>query len=169
MTIRDLLNDLLADGFTVAVDGGGLAIRPASRLSDEQRQAIRAARPEFLALLSTPADAPPGQYRLTAAQADRAHAVPWDEAACQRFTARTIRLIGIGLKPTDADSLAERLHLRDVDSDDRRMCIECRNCLSGLRCTKPRAARVSADLPRDLALTLKRCPAFSEGDAAWAR
>jgi hypothetical protein len=52
MGARELLERLRAAGFGLEVtDGGRLAVRPASRLTDEQRAAIRAHRDELAAAL----------------------------------------------------------------------------------------------------------------------
>jgi hypothetical protein len=49
---------LVKDGFTLGTEGDKLTVRPVSRLTDELRQAIRAHKPELLALLSG-AEPPP--------------------------------------------------------------------------------------------------------------
>lgn len=51
MGARDLLDGLAEAGISVAVDGDKLVIRPASRLTDDIRAALRASKPELLALL----------------------------------------------------------------------------------------------------------------------
>lgn len=104
------------------------------------------------------------QYQLTAAEADRAHLVPWTDADAARFTARVALFIRRGVPAADADDLAERLHLRDLELDDRRLCLECRR-LAGharnpWRCIAPDLASVATPLPTTLAESLQRCPAF---------
>ncbi len=67
-----------------------------------------------------------------------------------------------GAAPQDAERLADSLVNRDRDSDDRRLCLECRH-LHGAgpyRCGNARAADVRADLARDLVLTLQRCHGY---------
>ena len=64
----------------------------------------------------------------------------------------------------DAERLADRLVNRDRDSDDRRLCLECRH-LHGAgpyRCGNARAAGVHADLARDLVLILQRCHGYED-------
>lgn len=104
-------------------------------------------------------------YRLSAAEADEAHAEPWDDAAIARFVARVALFMRRGIGAGDADDLAERLHRRDVQGDDRRLCIECAH-LAGRpgawRCTNARAAGVGSELPRGLATRLQRCGGFQE-------
>lgn len=69
-----------------------------------------------------------------------------------------------GASAQDAERLADRLVNRDRDSDDRRLCLECRH-LRGegpYRCGNARAAGVHADLARDLVLTLQRCHGYED-------
>ena len=53
-----------------------------------------------------------------------------------------------------AERWADQLHQRDLDRDDRHLCVECRNLLSQWRCAE--RGPVLADV-------LQRCPTF-----AWA-
>lgn len=62
----------------------------------------------------------------------------------------------------DADHLAERLHLRDVDCDDRSSCIECRHLLPGPHCDCHALGRQRVG--RDDLVTLRRCPCFVSRD-----
>lgn len=99
-------------------------------------------------------------YHLSRAEADAAHAEPWDDATIGRFTVRALLFLRRGLNATDADDLAERLHLRDVRGDERRMCVECTH-LRGGRCRNHKAAGLlTADVSRELATTLQRCAGF---------
>ena len=101
-------------------------------------------------------------YRLTKAEGDAAHAEPWNDAAIARFVARVTLFMRRGISATDADDLAERLHLRDVQGgNDRVLCLECVH-LTGRRCGNTQAAGVGRELPFDLMATLQRCPGFSE-------
>lgn len=158
MGARELVAELSRAGVALAVDGDCLVIRPASRLTDDMRAAVRAAKRELLALLSVPEHARP--YKLTNEQAARCHAQPWGDEACGRFVARLDRLLGLGFDATDADDLSERLHLRDIAGDDRACCIECMQYRPD-RCGNHRAAALnSPELGRDLAAMLQRCPGF---------
>lgn len=112
MGARDLLCELVGAGFSVEAAGERLTIRPASRLTDDLRASIRAAKPELLALLAGETANRP--HKLTPAESDAAHAEPWNEAAIGRFVARVGLFLRRGINATDADDLAERLHLRDV-------------------------------------------------------
>jgi hypothetical protein len=100
-------------------------------------------------------------YRLTPAGADRCHAGGWDDAEIETFTTRVMLLMRRGVPSTDADDLAERLVKRDRDGDDRRMCHECAAYRPG-RCGNHQSAGLhKAELGRDLATTLQRCPGFT--------
>jgi len=106
-------------------------------------------------------------YRLSKAEGDAAHAEPWDDAAIARFVGRVSLLIRRGFNATDADDLAERLHLRDVQGDERRLCVECRH-LAGRtgtwRCGNARIAGVGHELPAELATTMQRCAGFTAAE-----
>lgn len=105
---------------------------------------------------------PTRPYKLTPAEADAAHAEPWNDAACARFVARVSLILRRGINATDADDLAERLHLRDVHADHRHLCVECRHYRPH-RCGNHRAAGLTAaDVGRDLATMFQHCPGFSE-------
>lgn len=58
MGARDLLAELACLGVTVTADGDRLLIRPASKLTDELRAALRAHKAELLATASTRPIAP---------------------------------------------------------------------------------------------------------------
>lgn len=104
-------------------------------------------------------------YRPTKGEADAAHAEPWDDATIARFVARVGLFLRRGISATDADDLAERLHLRDVDEDDRAMCLECRHLAGSSatrwQCRNARAAGIGADLPVAVVDRLQRCPGFA--------
>ena len=105
-------------------------------------------------------------YRLSLAQADQCHVQPWDDTACARFVARVSRFLRLGIDATDADDLADRLHLRDVQHDDRSTCVECTHYRPG-RCGNHHAAQLStADVGREFATLLQRCPGFDSTEAA---
>lgn len=170
MGARELLNELVGAGFTIEADSDMLVIRPASKLTDELRTAVRQAKPDLLVLLTAP-NTPMnsamntvmsgGPYRLSRTDADAAHAEPWDDAACGRFVARVTLFLRRGIDATDADDLAERLHLRDVQGDDRRLCLECAQYRPG-RCTNHRFAALSSpEVGRELATLLQHCPEFA--------
>lgn len=111
---------------------------------------------------SPPSKAQERPYRLTPAQGDAAHSEAWDDGAIARFQARVVRVVRLGFDAGDADDLAERLHLRDVEGDHRSLCIECLHYRPG-RCGNHRAAGLqAADVGRDLASTMQHCGGFKE-------
>ena len=87
-------------------------------------------------------------------------AVAWTDADMARFLDRRERLLRWGWAEPEAESLAERLVIRDRESDERVMCAECQHYRPG-RCSNHRRAGLqSADVGRDLAALLQRCPGF---------
>ena len=109
------------------------------------------------------AKAPDRPFRLKPAEGDAAHAEAWDDAAIARFVARVALLMRRGINATDADDLAERLHLRDVQGDDRALCVECRQLggrAGAWHCGNHHAADVGRDLPAALVTTMQRCAGF---------
>lgn len=154
MGAHELLHQMAAAGFSVEADGDMLVIRPASKLTDDLRADLRASKPELLALLAA------RPHKLTPAEADAAHAEPWNDAAIGRFVARVSLFLRRGIHATDADDIAERLHLCDVQGDARVLCLECAH-LSGRRCGNARAAGVGRELPAELVTQLQRCPGFA--------
>jgi len=91
-------------------------------------------------------------HRLTKTEAETAHGEQWDDVVIERFQRRVGRLLEHGLNEQDADDLAELLHLRDVERDERRMCFECSSCRTN-RCV---AGEVF------LGAQLQGCPQFKE-------
>ena len=75
MSVAAILVQLTADGFNVAIDGDGLSVTPASRLSPETRALIRQHKPALVDLLTTAANAP--VYVPPPAHATRADAERW--------------------------------------------------------------------------------------------
>ena len=69
-----------------------------------------------------------------------------------------------GVSAQDAERLADRLVNRDRDSDDRRLCLECRHLRGAgpYRCGNAQAAGVHADLARGLVLILQRCHGYDD-------
>lgn len=161
MGARDLLEELNRNGFSVVADADRLLVRPASRLTAPLRAALLVSKAELLGLLN---GTTPRPHALSAAEHSLAHAVAWDEPACKRFGDRAARLMRIGFHDSDADDLAERLHLRDVTGDNRVACVECQHYRHAVRdeCANPGAAgaRVRGAYVTTM---LQRCPGFSIG------
>ncbi len=164
MGARDLLHDMLAAGFTLEVAGEKLLVTPASNLTDDMREALRACKPELLELLAggnAHRLAQERPYRPSPAQGNAAHADAWDDAAIARFHARTGHIRRHGFTAQDADDLAEQMHLRDVRADYRHLCLECKHYRG--RCSNHKAAGLhTTDVGRGLATMFQHCPGFSE-------
>ena len=84
MGARDLLSSLAGAGLSVTVEAGRLVIRPASKLTDDLRAALREAKFELLALLAddqAQVDQPDGHAAVDQAPARTC-------AGCQNLTRR---------------------------------------------------------------------------------
>ena len=101
-------------------------------------------------------------HKLTLEQLHAAHAEPWSGAVIARFQARTAAIQRHGYGEQDAEDLAERLHLRDVQADDRVLCLECSHCRPG-RCGNHSAAGLMvSELARAATVMFQNCPGFGE-------
>ena len=146
MGTRDLLEDLAGAGLSVTAEGDRLVIRPASKLTDSLRAALRDAKPELLVLLR------PEPFDLAA--------VAWTDADIAAYLGRRARLVRWGWTEANAERLAERLARRDREQDDRVSCTDCRHYRPG-RCGNHRQAGLhGSEVGRDLATLLQRCPGF---------
>ena len=152
MGAPDLLRHLREAGFTVAsADGGGIRVAPSASLTDAHRQAIRDHRAELLSLLARPPD--PDRWCWPHSDAMNGAELTQFAKRAQQFTRR-----GISVKA--AETMADRLVIRDREQDDRRTCLECTTYRPG-RCVNHRRAGLQApDVGRDLATLLQRCPGF---------
>jgi hypothetical protein len=107
-------------------------------------------------------------YRLTPAEVDAAHAARWDDAACGRFVARVVLFVRRGIDASDADDLGVRLRLRDLDLDDRRLCLECKHLAgttaTGWRCTVPERSGYGPGPLGSMAVRPQRCQTFAATD-----
>ena len=162
MGAPDLLANLAAIGVTVTAQGGNLIVQPWSRVPADLRHALRMAKPALVGLLA-PRRRP---YRLTRAESKVAHLDPWDDAAIARFQARTGRLRRFGFGEHDAEDLAERLHLLDVQAEGRALCLGCRHLTgstaTGWRCRNHRSAGMAREVAGDLVALPQRCSGYSE-------
>ncbi len=85
-------------------------------------------------------------------------------AEIDTFTARLARFTDKGLDLTTAETLADKLVIRDRETDDRRLCLECQHLRSG-NCGNWQAAGVAmrsrdARLPADFIRQLQHCDGF---------
>ena len=173
MGAPDLLQQLRAVGLALTVEEDRLIVKPRERLTDPDREAIRAHRDELVQLLrptlrapttsASPAGRPPPMpHALTRCGAETAHAGGWDDGEIARFTHRTALFARRGFNQHDAEDLAERLTLRDRTGDDRRMCVECSHFGERGRCLAAAMGRIAgADRRLEPVPTLlQRCEAF---------
>ena len=152
MGARELLHELAGAGFHVTAEANRLVIRPWSKLNNDMRAALREAKPELLALLAGASSRESEAFDLAA--------VAWTDADIARFLDRRARLLRWGWPEPEAEKLAERLVIRDREADDRVSCADCASYRPG-RCGNHRRAGLTvADVGRDLAAMLQRCPAF---------
>lgn len=96
------------------------------------------------------------------------HSSAMNGAEIDTFTARLARFTDKGLSLIDAESLADKLVIRDREGDDRRACLECAHLRHGGRCGNWKASEVASNamdarLPGDFTTMLQRCGGFAEG------
>jgi hypothetical protein len=87
-------------------------------------------------------------------------AVEWSDADMARFIDRRARLLRWGWPADDAEKLAERLTRRDREADPRVNCTDCMHYRPGRCGNHRRAGLQGAEVGRDLAALLQRCPGF---------
>ena len=153
MDARELLADLAAAGLKVTAAGDRLVIRPASKLTDDIRNALRDAKPAVLALLA--ADQP-GDADEVSGRAPMART----EQETVRFVDLRARLLRWRWTEPEADALAARLVRSNREDDGRVTCVECRHYGPG-RCRNYRLAGLStAEVGQDLASLSQNCLGF---------
>ena len=132
--------------------------------------------PPTLATLATLALAksPDAAANDPAPDADRwcwPHSTAMTGAEIGIFMMRLEQFTGKGLTLGDGDALADSLVIRDRETDDRRVCVECRHltghAAGSWRCgnwQRSGIARQSKDaqLPGELVSKLQRCGGFSD-------
>lgn len=82
-----------------------------------------------------------------------------------RARTRRERLQRWGWPLIEAEAMAERLARRDREGDERVSCSDCANYRPGRCVNHKRAGLQSAEVGRDLAAMLQRCPGFSSQHA----
>lgn len=156
--VQEVVDVLRAAGLSLTATGQALKVTPASALTDELRELIRASKAELMCWLAVENN--PG------ADPDRwcwPHSNAMNGAEIDRFTVRLARFTDQGLSPIEAEALADKLVIRDRDGDDRRLCLECEH-LNGCRCAAWRRAAVGGPvLPTALLALPQRCAAFDAG------
>jgi hypothetical protein len=71
-----------------------------------------------------------------------------------------------GWAEPEAEALAGRLVLRDRERDPRVACADCTHYRPGRCSNHRRAGLASAEVGRDLAGRLQRCPGFASSEGA---
>ena len=94
------------------------------------------------------------------------HSTAMNTAEIDTFTQRLHQFTRYGLAEPEAESLADKLVMRDREADDRRLCLECLHLKSGggrWGCNQwQRAGLGSAGLPAELVRKLQRCDSFTK-------
>lgn len=98
------------------------------------------------------------------------HSSAMNGAEIDTFTARLRSFTAKGLPRSDADALADKLVIRDRESDDRQTCLEC-SLLDGYgqsswRCSNWKCAGIAifsrdSKMPLDFAVQHQRCDGFT--------
>ncbi|MDE2075757.1 MAG: hypothetical protein KGI91_01610 [Burkholderiales bacterium] len=172
MGAPDLLQGLRRAGIALSVlPSGDLAVQPASKLSQDQRAAIKSHKAAIVQALQHPDEASQKEAfeeraaiiehdgEMSREHAERMaaeihgepldpdrHCWPQTEAMntreIDRFTGRVDSFVMCGVNPVKAERLAYSLVTRDREGDDRRMCLECSGLDSKGRCTSARRGRI---------------------------
>jgi len=158
MGAPDLLQWFRRDGFALSLlPSGGLAVQPASKLTDSHRHALRTRKAEIVAALTAGESLNPDRFCWP-------HSIAMNTAEIETIIERIEAFTRHGLDEADAEVLADRLTTRDRTQDDRRMCLECSNLRRGAglwRCIQwERAGLAVADVPGSLVNLLQRCEGF---------
>lgn len=156
----DILNRLRERGVTLTPEpDGNIRVRPRDKLTDADREQIRANKPELLALLASrkPADDAQRERPATAAIPPAVRLLcGLDEREIAQMVQRVNVARRAGYSLDDAEQIADRLLWRDRTALDMHACLECSR-LSARRCTTRPAQSFN---PRDIH-ELRRCRAFS--------
>ena len=182
MSAAETLSLLQAAGLRLGLDEGRLWVEPASLLTPELLTTIRQSKAELLAALTetstigtgSPAEPPPAPrlavparrpFGLTAGELNEAHREAWTAAGIARFLARAAAVQRRGFAERDAEDVAERLHLLDVQSEGRVLCLVCTHLSgtvgTGWRCGNHRAAGMPRELAAEVVTLPQRCPGFA--------
>lgn len=163
----DIFEAARAAGVEVLTDGQRIGLRGPREAVQRLRPLVALHRGELLALLAASPAANDEPIGKTAHRPAEPPARRWDHAPAsaeeiERMAQRTEQALNAGLTANEADALADRLHQRDRERDDRRLCLECRHLRAdadGWRCASARGLR--GPLARDLVVRLlQRCSGF---------
>lgn len=153
------LADLMREGSL----RGAATATPATFATERSERAGTVARVAAVAVATAPEHEAANDHALDFDRWCWPHSSAMNTAEIDRFRARVLRFAGKGLLLADAETLADKLMIRDREEDDRRLCLECAN-LSGLRCSAWQRAGIDGpSISGDLVTTLQRC----QGYAPW--
>jgi TubC N-terminal docking domain len=156
MSAAQVLEGLHVAGFALSADGDRLTVTPGGKLTEADRQSIRAHKSELLALLRA---APrPVEPPTVAANDAGGPSTTADAMAAPRLA----RMACVGWSEVRALATVDRLRTRDRQEDDRRMCIECTHLGDTGRCLAAATGRLcNADRRYEpVPDLLQRCEAF---------
>lgn len=101
---------------------------------------------------------------MTSTRINREGMPAWGEREERRFAFRVGLFQRRGLSQADAETWADRLYERDLERDDRRLCLECLQLQRDGGCRAAREGRVPDLAPTfhagSLKTTLMRCVGF---------
>jgi hypothetical protein len=188
MGAPDLIQHLRSRGVTLTPrDDGNLSVRPKGVLTDDEREQIKAHKPELIAYLRqqhqptlidwtararahfgtapihpAPATEPAPPHVFNLPDSVRA-LLGLDDGEITRMVGYATQARRHGLNVDDAEEIADRLTLRDRQHDDRRMCIECRSLELSGRCATARVGQLAGADRRfePVKTVLIRCAGFT--------
>lgn len=153
--LQDVVDALRAAGLSLAVTGRALKVTPASALTPDLRDLIRASKAELMCWLEVEnnLEADPDRWCWP-------HSSAMNGDEIDHLAMRLVRFIDQGVPLNDAEALADRLVIRDREGDDRQSCLECAH-LSGRRCGAWQLAGIGGpNVPVNLLTLPQRCAAF---------
>ena len=99
------------------------------------------------------------------------HSTAMNTGEIDVFTMRLDNFTRRGLLKSESEKLADKLVLRDRESDDRRLCLECVHLggrAGSIRCAQwQRAGLGAAGVPAGFHLVLQRCDGFKDQNPQW--
>jgi len=91
------------------------------------------------------------------------HSTAMNALEIYTFMSRVARFTDKGMSGGDADRMADRLVIRDRNSDGRRSCLECAHLQGAVRCGNWLTAGVGREgLAHGLVTMLQRCGGYQE-------
>jgi hypothetical protein len=166
--IQTTMHRLYSAGLSVTLTPEkGLKVTPASAITDAMRALIVVHKVDIVTYLSDAANDPPSISAKGMAP-DRwcyPRTQVMNAAGNALFAARLARFTDKGLEPNVGERLAERLVIRDIEQDDRVVCLECTHLQRGWRCANWQRAGIAirssdAQLGTEFVHLLQRCDGF---------